>query len=204
MSTAWFATLGTITRPMTIASRITAAIGAHALVLAACSSDAADTESSEAVDQVESTVDGHQGLTRLSEYRPSHLFAFFERPTDLTKVMFYFEGGDACFSAETCEPINGTYSPTINQTVDNLAERGGLFDATNEINPVADYSVVYVPNCTCDLHLGNATTEYSEALTIEHRGYALALQRSLISRPPIQMSRSYWSPGRVPGQCQHR
>jgi len=102
-------------------------------------------------------------------------FAFFERPADPTKVMLYFEGGGACFSAETCDPVGGTYSPTITQTVTNLADRSGLFDVTNQLNPLADYSVVYVPYCTGDVHLGNATTEYSETLSIEHRGSANAL-----------------------------
>ena len=101
-------------------------------------------------------------------------FVLFDRQADPTKVMFYFEGGGACFSAETCDPVNGTYTPTIEQTVDNLAERGGLFDSSNELNPLADYSIVYVPYCTGDVHLGNATTEYSDDLTIEHRGYANA------------------------------
>ncbi len=102
-------------------------------------------------------------------------FALFERPADPTKVMFYFEGGGACFSAATCDPEIGSYTPNIGQTVDNLAGRGGLFDAGNEFNPLADYSIVYVPYCTGDVHIGNATTDYSDDLTIEHRGYANAL-----------------------------
>jgi hypothetical protein len=201
-------------RHMSTASRITAAIGALALVLAACGSDAADTESTESAGLaglIESTVDVPPE-TEATEPTPAappateppaieppsteaagkpvsewarivpdsddcgcsdgSEFAFFERPADPTKVMFYFEGGGACFSAETCDPINGTYTSAITQTVDDLAERGGLFDATNELNPLADYSVVYVPYCTGDVHVGNATTEYSDTLTIEHRGYA--------------------------------
>ncbi len=98
-------------------------------------------------------------------------FALFERPGDPSKVMFYFEGGGACFSAETCGPTAPTFTPTITQTVDDLAERTGLFDSTNPENPLADYSIVYVPYCTGDVHLGNATTEYSPEITIEHRGY---------------------------------
>ncbi len=102
-------------------------------------------------------------------------FSFFERPGDPTKVMFYFEGGGACFNAETCDPVTGTYTATIAQTTDFLAQREGLFDVTNDENPLADHSVVYVPYCTGDVHIGNATTEYSDELTIEHRGYANAL-----------------------------
>lgn len=98
-------------------------------------------------------------------------FELFERPGDPSKVMFYFEGGGACFSEETCDP-NGdpTYTTSITQTVDSLDERGGLFDADNPENPLADYSIVYVPYCTGDVHLGDARTEYTPDVTIEHRG----------------------------------
>lgn len=100
-------------------------------------------------------------------------FSFFERAGDPTKVMFYFEGGGACFNLATCDP-NGdpTYTISIGQTVDDLGGRGGLFDATNPENPLADYSIVYVPYCTGDVHLGNTTTEYSPEVTVEHRGAA--------------------------------
>ena len=103
-------------------------------------------------------------------------FRLFDRPADPTKVMFYFEGGGACFTTETCDP-NGepTYSPTITQTTEGLSERRGLFDTTNSLNPLADYSIVYVPYCTGDVHIGRATTEYSPEVTIEHRGSPNAL-----------------------------
>lgn len=103
-------------------------------------------------------------------------FRFFERPGDPTKVMFYLEGGGACFTAETCDP-NGdpTYTPTIGQTPEILAGRGGLFDSTNPDNPLAEHSIVYVPYCTGDVHIGDTTTEYSDTVTIEHRGFPNAL-----------------------------
>jgi hypothetical protein len=102
-------------------------------------------------------------------------FSFFERVADPSKVMFYFEGGGACFNLETCDP-NGdpTYTRAIEQTVDSLAERTGLFDQSNAENPLADYSLVYVPYCTGDGHIGNTTTEYSPDVVIEHRGAANA------------------------------
>ena len=39
-------------------------------------------------------------------------------------------------------------------------------------NPFADYSAVYVPYCTGDVHIGSVTTEYADGLTIQHKGYA--------------------------------
>ena len=40
-------------------------------------------------------------------------FEIWERPADPTKVMLYFEGGGACFSAETCGPDSQTYKKRL-------------------------------------------------------------------------------------------
>ena len=47
----------------------------------------------------------------------------------------------------------------------------GIFDASRADNPFADYTFVYVPYCTGDVHLGDATTEYSPELTVQHKGW---------------------------------
>jgi hypothetical protein len=91
---------------------------------------------------------------------------FYERPADPTKVMLYFQGGGACFSAETCAFEGGSYAVDPGGAPGD----GGLFDAANPENPVADYSIVYVPYCTGDVHIGDATTEYAPDLVVEHNG----------------------------------
>ncbi|MEY2960079.1 MAG: hypothetical protein RLZZ01_2647 [Actinomycetota bacterium] len=115
---------------------------------------------------------------------------FFERAGDPTEVVLYFEGGGACFSKETCDP-NGdpTYAVTADATADGLAARGGYFDLTRSDNPLADHSWVYVPYCTGDGHLGNATTDYGDGVVIEHRGYvngSAALEHLLARYPDVE------------------
>ena len=51
------------------------------------------------------------------------------------------------------------------------ATEGGIFDFTRPDNPFADYSFIYVPSCTGDVHLGDVTREYSPELTVEHNGF---------------------------------
>jgi hypothetical protein len=46
-----------------------------------------------------------------------------------------------------------------------------MFDLTRDDNPFRDYSFIYVPLCTADSHLGNATREYPSGLTVEHKGF---------------------------------
>ncbi len=100
----------------------------------------------------------------------------YERVSDPTKVVLYFEGGGACFNAATCDPnVSPTY--TVNQkglTPRSLARLRGYFDASNPENPLATDSFVYVPYCTGDVHEGNITKDYGSGVVIEHRGYANA------------------------------
>jgi len=63
------------------------------------------------------------------------------------RVMIYLEGGGACFDSQTCgaNPDSvGSQNPSGN----------GVFDRNRAENPVKDWSFVYVPYCTGDVHMG--------------------------------------------------
>jgi len=94
-------------------------------------------------------------------------FGFWVREASPTKVVLFFQGGGACFSAETCDPDNELYRTTAGEA----PGQEGMFDFADERNPFADHSVVYVPYCTGDVHIGDVTTEYAADLTIQHKGY---------------------------------
>jgi hypothetical protein len=98
-------------------------------------------------------------------------FAFWERRADPTKVVLYLDGGGACWTAEMCAFTGDGQSPFYNWSIhDGPPSDGGIFDVANPDNPLADYSVVYVPYCTGDVHLGDATRAYAPELTVEHKG----------------------------------
>jgi cysteine-rich repeat protein len=73
-------------------------------------------------------------------------------------VVIYLEGGGACFEAITCA-ANPTH---IKEDASGLAEArrfpggGGIFNRSDERNPVADWHMVYVPYCTGDVFAGTA------------------------------------------------
>ncbi len=94
-------------------------------------------------------------------------FSYFVHTASPTKVMFFLEGGGACFSAETCSPA----SPAYKTAVGGGAGSDGIFDFDNPLNPFADYSVVYVPYCTGDVHVGNTTHDYGDGVVVHHNGY---------------------------------
>jgi hypothetical protein len=105
---------------------------------------------------------------RCSDGSPYH---FWVRRGDPERLLFYLEGGGACFSAETCgtEP---TFVPTLPEGGDDpgIGGQQGIFDLTDERNPFADFSIVFVPYCTGDLHLGDTVHDYGDGVVVNHNG----------------------------------
>jgi hypothetical protein len=65
----------------------------------------------------------------------------------------------------------------------------GIFDAANPENPLAGHSIVYVPYCTGDVHLGDSVTEYSDTVSIDHNGFVNArkgLDTVLANYPDVE------------------
>ena len=98
-------------------------------------------------------------------------FAFWERRADPTKVVFFLDGGGACYDATTCAFLPEDPAYDWNVRGDDPSQDGGTFDLGRADNPFRDHSFVFVPSCTGDVHLGGATREYSPELTVEHNGY---------------------------------
>jgi Pectinacetylesterase len=94
-------------------------------------------------------------------------FSFWVREASPEKVVFYLQDGGVCFSAETCAESD-LYNTAVNE---GPTGQGGMFDFADVRNPFADHSVVYVPYCTADVHIGNTTTKYAPDLTVRHKGY---------------------------------
>ncbi|MFO0612137.1 MAG: pectin acetylesterase-family hydrolase [Polyangiaceae bacterium] len=65
-------------------------------------------------------------------------------------LMIYLEGGGACFN-DACDfsALNVPYVPPPD----------GIFNRNNDGNPVHDWSMIYVPYCTGDIHGGDKDTE---------------------------------------------
>lgn len=109
-------------------------------------------------------------------------FSFFVRPGNPKKLAIFWDGGGACWDPNTCvgtalagSPIYGT---TVDETAVSLAGLDGLGDFANPENPIADYTQVFIPYCTGDLHTGARDTLYqyqppagpTVPWTIHHRG----------------------------------
>src|SRR5687768_10643547 len=85
-------------------------------------------------------------------------YSFFVRPADTTRVLLFFQGGGACWNGEDCERRQ-TYTSAISSAFD-ARQIGGILDFDNRENPFANYTMVVVPYCTGDLHLGERDNTY--------------------------------------------
>lgn len=73
-------------------------------------------------------------------------------------LVVYFEGGGGCFDLGSCTLFYTTFANFDQTAFDLLVPTllsSGIFDADDPDNPVADWSFVYVPYCTGDVHAGD-------------------------------------------------
>jgi hypothetical protein len=96
-----------------------------------------------------------------------------------SNVLVFLNGGGACWSYETCFVLNtsthGPFGAAQFASLAGVSLTGTIFDHADADNPFKDYSDVFVPYCTGDLHAGNAVTTYtsdSDARTVHHAGHA--------------------------------
>ncbi|MDI1450731.1 pectin acetylesterase-family hydrolase [Polyangium sp. 6x1] len=73
-----------------------------------------------------------------------------------TKLVIFFEGGGACFNGTTCNLNPSSYGQNNFDNWKNGGGTNGIFSTSNAANSVKDWSFVYVPYCTGDVHAGNA------------------------------------------------
>lgn len=98
-------------------------------------------------------------------------YELWERPADPTKVVLYLEGGGACFDELTCGSVLSVFNRNLE--LGDPPHSTGIFDSTAVENPLATHSIVFVPYCTGDVHLGANVAQYGD-VTIDHNGFANA------------------------------
>lgn len=91
-------------------------------------------------------------------------YSFFIKRGNPNKLLVAFDGGGACWNGLTCiaSVLGGspTYSREVDETTGSLEEGGGLLDDSNPANPYKEYTKVFVPYCTADVHWGSRDTTY--------------------------------------------
>lgn len=91
-------------------------------------------------------------------------------------VLFYLEGGGACWNYATC-----WQAPLAKLTAGSAAGEGAL-EADNAANPFRDWTVVYAPYCDGSVFAGDNIADYNHKRTYHHGLYNLSAAVSLLQR----------------------
>ena len=101
-------------------------------------------------------------------------YEFFAKRGSTNHLLVYYEGGGACWEQLTCSV------PVCDISADSSDNPNGypvgFFDLSNPDNPFKDWNIVFVSYCSCDIHFGDTSQDYSNVnpmapVHIEHRGY---------------------------------
>jgi hypothetical protein len=97
-------------------------------------------------------------------------------------LLFWLDGGYNCASYGLCSAHRNTgyLGPmTAPALLYDLSEfnsagfwQGTVFSRADAGNVFGDFTFIYVPLCTGDLHAGDAVVTYAQGLTVYHRGHA--------------------------------
>jgi hypothetical protein len=70
------------------------------------------------------------------------------------KLAIYINGGGACFNEPTCADNPRSFNQNDWSNLTSAFSNAGIFDVSNPLNPLKDFSFVFVPYCTGDVHSG--------------------------------------------------
>ena len=101
-------------------------------------------------------------------------FHFFAKRGSTNKLLVYYQGGGACWENTSCNFPTCKLTKSVEDENPGRSGGFGFFKADNPDNPFADWNIVYIPYCTCDVHFGDAVQTYTGSepdVTIYHRGF---------------------------------
>jgi dienelactone hydrolase len=105
-------------------------------------------------------------------------YSFWLRRGDPKKLLVFFQGGGGCFDQRSCA-LGSTWFDDRVDASDDPRFAGGMLDLDNVQNPFSDWSIVYLPSCTGDVHTGTRVVRYGR-LRVHQKGYTNA--RAALSR----------------------
>jgi hypothetical protein len=109
-------------------------------------------------------------------------------PNGTEKIVFFLEGGNACFSELTCALVanpDGYGAEKFAGDTDMLSGYG-IFDRDDPENPVRDFTFVYVPYCSGDVHAGAAVDGYGGREQVGYLNVGEYLERVVPTFPATE------------------
>jgi hypothetical protein len=106
------------------------------------------------------------GKTRCARGGP---YAFWIRRGDPKKLLVFFQGGGGCFDQRSCA-VGSTWFDDRVDDVDRPQWQGGVLELERPANPFRGWSVVYIPSCTGDVHVGTKLVDYGN-VKVHQKGW---------------------------------
>jgi Pectinacetylesterase len=131
------------------------------VALAGCAGGGDDKVAAGSWDRVE--PGGKTRCARGGEY------AFWLRRGDPKKLVVFFQGGGGCFDERTCVEGSSWFDDRVDAE-DDPRFQSGMLDLADSGNPFRDWSWVYIPSCSGDVHTGDARVAYGNVV-VEQRGW---------------------------------
>jgi hypothetical protein len=105
-------------------------------------------------------------------------YAYFVIPGARDKVIIEFEGGGACWDTKTCGFATSLFTEMVDipKHMTDLTGSMTWYDHANPNHPMKDWTHVFIPYCTGDIHWGDNVKTYPPAdatgmpITINHKG----------------------------------
>jgi hypothetical protein len=123
------------------------------------------------------TIPGGHGTGCATDATP---YEFYVHEGDPRRLAIYFQGGGGCWNSRNCgldgqrifdAGVDDSDRPWLKGAV-----VGGILDAGNPANPLREFTIVFAPYCTADVHMGVDTVRFeasdAKTLTIAFRGLA--------------------------------
>ncbi|RYE89156.1 MAG: hypothetical protein EOO75_12310, partial [Myxococcales bacterium] len=97
------------------------------------------------------------------------------RSSKSSKLVVFLAGGGACWNQATC--ALGTADNLDGYSGAGDGPKGGIFNRADKANPFRDYSYVFVPYCTGDVHTGSNPKGVSNLQFVGYDNMGKALER---------------------------
>jgi hypothetical protein len=100
-------------------------------------------------------------------------YSFFVRKGKTDRVVLDFSGGGACWNVATCAFASYLFSDDVRSPVAPDGSGKGIYDTRAAENPFKDWTHVFVPYCTGDIHWGDNVQAYGTgpgSTVIQHKG----------------------------------
>lgn len=114
-------------------------------------------------------------------------FAFQVIPGDADKLLYYFQGGGACWDEASTRAGLCTTDCVPQKLI-------GVFDRDSAENPYRDYTVVHLMYCSGDIWGGNVTRDYDDSTGVPVKQKGLANGQAVLDWTLEQQARGYLAP----------